>query len=317
MFFDRLVIYWQAIILPLAAMIGGCASSSRPQIIVLNPPAPVSGLVQFEDFGSGIILLEASTGEPASYVIFDTAAPFSALDVNAFPDLTTYAAPSLGSRRFTVSPPHVKAGPFDLASGGICECVDLSGVSQACGKHVIGILGVPAVSGGVLQIDFQRHTIRTEASDGAEHPEWGKARLLTRDSLGYWESPFDLDGTMTNLIIDAGSNSFIVASPSVLRAVLQKHEFRKFDRVLTTAYGSTHRALYNVPHFRIDDHTWAVAQFHETQESLSSVGAKYLKFYLVTTDFSRGILYLRLNLPQTQESSRPVPTTKRAIQKLN
>lgn len=282
-------------------ILAGCAEPSRPRPSFGTPGASavISGSMHFDELGYGLIIVEASTTASKSYFIVDTGFPCSALDINAFPGLPALSESILSkvlngyARKFVLSPPHVKVGPFDLASGGVCEYIDLSEESRLLKANIVGVIGATAFSGGILQIDFRRHEIIVGPSDGEEHPEWGNKRPCIRNSLWYWQSTFELDGRPTSLDIDTGSNGFVDVTPSLMATLLAEKGAPRSDENTVTAYGTDRGRSVVAARLRIDDRLYTDVHIYEPSTSPSAVGTAFLRHFLVTIDFRKGILYLR------------------------
>jgi TPR repeat protein len=158
------------------ALPSGMATSS---VNPTNPTTEPGNLVaEYEiDPANRWLLVPVSWEGLQGFFIVDSGTGFNILDSSTFSSLKKSAEASdenaQSSIRPEYEPPHMRAGPFNIAHCGSVARADLANIRIASGKPIIGILSVASFQDAVLQVDVGTHRMRFLQFDRNEHPDWG------------------------------------------------------------------------------------------------------------------------------------------------
>ncbi len=187
------------------------------------------------------------------------------------------------------------AGPAEF-HGFDAEVIDLTGVSDALGVALDGILGCPLFEGMLLRIDFPNRTVqvRTGTLDGEERDDQfkvaGTQRPYVRVSFGK---------QAIRVLVDTGSGNGL----SLDDKVFQRQAFRGDPVVVADAVGISGKPYSwragRLAHALKIGPTVLVEPIVGTSETDSFVGVKVLRHFCVTYDRKHALVRLERDGNQT------------------
>lgn len=263
-----------------------------------QPASQVVAEFKIEHWAEPLLVPVVRDGK-TGYFAIDTGSSVTVLNSTDFSNLRPLDAQadvdtSGGNRTVKVFyPPDLQVGPFAIADCGPVVCADLSGARAALGRPVIGFLGVSALKGSVLQIDFDNRQVRILRPDHLFHQDWGTASMMQPDE-GYVPSIHaGIAGAEQDLQIDTGSEACI-SLPS--EAFVRLAGVAKQATIAVP--GMTGNGEVALRHMRIatadvNGATYRDLIYSETQMPHGSLGLDFVERHLVTLDFPNNRFYLK------------------------
>jgi hypothetical protein len=195
--------------------------------------------------------------------------------------IKTYAAPKIRIRSLTVS------------SAEIVGCADFSRFREAAGEEIYGFLGLPAMEGLVIRIDFDARRIDILAGTPPPGPERGDAISFVRDGGGYLRIMGTVGADVKRaFVIDTGLSSAGGLDRSLVAELTRSVQFRETSTGMVTTIGYEERRSSG----RLARLAVGSFEHHDLVFSCGNknlLGLEYLRRYRVTIDFPGETIYLR------------------------
>lgn len=229
------------------------------------------------DTGSALTIfdstLRAELGDVQGRVTLRTAMGDAAVDVFNCPDATL--------------------GRFDLRSCGRVACFDLRHLRAASGKEIGGILGMSLLRQFVLHVDFDRGMLRLSKAAPREGSCWSETLPMAFASDGRPLVNANVCGTVREeFVIDTG------ATMNSMRASLFDRLAAK-GRIELGARSTSMTLTGEVANEMGRLESITLGPFKHTgvlgcRDRASALGLQYLSRYIITFDFPRASLQLRV-----------------------
>jgi hypothetical protein len=247
------------------------------------------------------IYLAVNWQQTKGWFVLDTGSKRSCVDSTAFPKLAllndTDPMQSLngdiGSELY--EPPDLEVGPIHLRNSPAVWNVDLSEVSAASGRHILGILGMDFISNFVLQIDFDQQRFQFLANDTKRtlHDDWGEPFRMVIGGEGLPMIYANIAGNGLALTLDTGLDADLdLPSAQFDRILALTHGKTIFGRMATAAGDMRIREM-RLPDFKLVDLQYTGLLLTENRSFFCIAGMGFLARHLVTFDFLNDTLYLK------------------------
>lgn len=176
-------------------------------------------------------------------------------------------------------------------------CADLSRLSEATGRNIKGILGMPFFAAHIIQLDFDKGELRIISGDAEAQAEWGQPIpvIYTQSNLpviygkiaGYTdEEPFVLDSGFNGSIgLRTELFDYLVQEGAI--TVPKDSDVSLVNKVVKSSSGRL-SALEFAGHAQSNLNVLS-------GERMSRVGLAYMRRYLTTFDLGRGRIFLQPN----------------------
>jgi len=263
-----------------------------------QPAGNVLAEFQIEHWGEPITIPVVWGGKPACFVL-DTNASVTVLNAADFPSLEPFGknasvGTSGGQRAMPMfRPPDLHVGPFSLADAGHVFRLDLTDLRAMIGRPVIGFLGVSALKGSVVQVDFDERKVRFLRPDNQPHPEWGDSLLMQLNAEHNPAVHLSIGGVERSLGIDTASNGSIDLPTEAFNRLPDLASQTVLSISSLTANGTVKLRVVRLPEVELAGSRYRGLICKETKHSSGTLGLEFLERHLATLDFPGNRLYLK------------------------
>jgi len=251
----------------------------------------------------GIVIPLIVAGEPVP-VFLDTGAPGLMLDASLAHILgTKKATREVGAFESTISidvheAPRIQLGRTPIEGIDEVAVLDLTAQSEASHQAFKGIAGLAVVARFVLQIDFERGTVRFLEPSAGEHPEWGsRLPMVECGARACVEST--VMGKTRKFMLDTGYNGTGVIDDELFGQLVSNGALPTAEVLGRNLSGDTRRREARITSFRLGPFTHRGLVLGSSPWCI--LGTDYLSRYVITMDFP----YMRLYLRPARQYSRP------------
>jgi predicted aspartyl protease len=285
-------ILFSGVCLAVAPLFGGTTEPSS------QPSAGALAEFPIEHWGEPITIPVVWGGKPACFVL-DTNASVTVLNAADFPGLEPFGrnasvGTSGGQRAMQLfHPPDLHVGPFSLADAGHVFRLDLSDLRAMIGRPVIGFLGVSALKGSVVQVDFDARKVRFLQPDNQPHPEWGTSLPMPLNAEHNPAVRLSIGGVERSLGIDTASNGFIDLPSQAFDRLPDLARQPVLSISSLTANGTVKLRVVRMPEVELAGSRYHDLICKETRHATGTLGLEFLERNLATLNFPGNRLYLK------------------------
>jgi hypothetical protein len=280
-----------ACICAVAVVSTGAASTTRPSSSSPAFEIPIDG-------ANHPVFIPTTWGGKAGYFILDTGCTESIFDETSFPDLRdlrrsvpthSYAG---HSNRELYEPPDLTLGPIHLNKSGMAFKADLSSCIEQYGRKVFGIIGLSDLTEYVVQIDFDRRTLRFYSPDFETHPDWGRARGM--QMLG-GNPAIRISGPDGHIMvdIDMGWAGSISVPSETFDSLWKRYLYPITSHEMWSVDGPYVVRSMRSSDFEIYGWRYRDVILTESKDEFGAIGRSFLSRHMVTFDFPNLIFYLK------------------------
>lgn len=304
-----------AILLGNGLAIAQTASTTSSTASTTSTTAPATSsapaALEFDVGKDGRVLMLPVTYKGKTYsFLLDTALTWSGVDKSFMLELgqpksiAKVATPGGELKLPLYDAPDIRLGPLPLAGGGPILCEHLRPFRFLLGEPIDGLIGMSALKGRIVQIDFDAGKVRLLTAGKPRHDDWGQAHDLIYVD-GVPAVRVRVGDAVTTMILDTGCDGAGYLTAELFEKALAKAKSPTTQTVLYTAAGPRRVRQARLPALTLGTTSYKGVILSEGRQCV--LGLSFLARHTVTLDFVNHKLYLKkgkaFDRPQQRDMS--------------